>query len=466
VAQGAASKVKISIFLDEAENEPTSILRVQDNGRGITNTKRLLTWASRTSTDVHHRYGHGSKKCLTKWHKDYEAANGYVRFRTVDKRGNYGSLFTYRLPFRGLEHIPEEDADDETTLVPSGTEWCIYFRRSILANHGKSAKDLCNILKELLRTRYSRTYFYKTEFEISVKEGDTCISENSSVACWKTFEECLIEEVQKKNAIITFNKTISFAEGVIMRYTQYHLAEINGRKKFDLKSEFPTYGNKNQKCARVHIALCGRTIEIPYIWNFYSGYSAPHNDLNGLFGIVDFVSEVGEYANMPTPCTTKVSFYNQCPHYKKMAQILCDIHADLRNQKLVVAEPVMAAAAAAAAAAAVVPEPVMPAETAVQEPEVTPRILKISKSRPKTPKGVRIDVWNTYIGEDIAKHKCLCCKIETILTTRFECGHVLAVKNGGTDTIANLRPICGKCNKSMGAKNMRDYVIEHEYFIG
>ena len=28
----------------------------------------------------------------------------------------------------------------------------------------------------------------------------------------------------------------------------------------------------------------------------------------------------------------------------------------------------------------------------------------------KIPSKVRLDVWATYIGEDIAKHKCICCK--------------------------------------------------------
>jgi hypothetical protein len=44
-------------------------------------------------------------------------------------------------------------------------------------------------------------------------------------------------------------------------------------------------------------------------------------------------------------------------------------------------------------------------------------------------------IWNHYIGEDIIKHKCLCCKKVTISNTNFEVGHVIvadSVDGGGT----------------------------------
>jgi hypothetical protein len=82
------------------------------------------------------------------------------------------------------------------------------------------------------------------------------------------------------------------------------------------------------------------------------------------------------------------------------------------------------------------------------------------------PKHVRTIVWNHYIGEDIIKHKCLCCKKVTIMNTCFEVGHVLSEKNGGTHEINNLRPICGACNHSMGTENMVDYVVKYGLFIG
>ena len=88
------------------------------------------------------------------------------------------------------------------------------------------------------------------------------------------------------------------------------------------------------------------------------------------------------------------------------------------------------------------------------------------KKKQAIPKHVRNIVWNHYIGEDIIKHKCLCCKKVTITNTNFEVGHVLSETNGGTHEINNLRPICGACNHSMGTENMVDYVVKYGLFIG
>jgi 5-methylcytosine-specific restriction endonuclease McrA len=88
------------------------------------------------------------------------------------------------------------------------------------------------------------------------------------------------------------------------------------------------------------------------------------------------------------------------------------------------------------------------------------------KKKQSIPKNVRIIVWNHYIGEDIIKHKCLCCKKVVISNTNFEVGHVISEKNGGTHEINNLRPICFACNHSMGAENMIDFVVKYGLYIG
>jgi uncharacterized CHY-type Zn-finger protein len=88
------------------------------------------------------------------------------------------------------------------------------------------------------------------------------------------------------------------------------------------------------------------------------------------------------------------------------------------------------------------------------------------KKKQSIPKQVRVIVWNHYIGEDIIKHKCLCCKKVTITNTNFDVGHVLSEKNGGTHEINNLRPICGACNHSMGSENMIDFVVKYGLYIG
>lgn len=90
----------------------------------------------------------------------------------------------------------------------------------------------------------------------------------------------------------------------------------------------------------------------------------------------------------------------------------------------------------------------------------------IIRRRRHLPVSVRDSVWNHYIGEDINKHRCLCCKKVLITNRQFQVGHVISVKDGGTDEISNLRPICPPCNHSMGTKNMIDFVKSYGYYIG
>lgn len=101
-----------------------------------------------------------------------------------------------------------------------------------------------------------------------------------------------------------------------------------------------------------------------------------------------------------------------------------------------------------------------------QEEEKKKEKEESKKKKQSIPKQVRSIVWNHYIGEDIIKHKCLCCKKVTITNTNFDVGHVLSEKNGGTHEINNLRPICGACNHSMGSENMVDFVIKYGLYIG
>ena len=94
------------------------------------------------------------------------------------------------------------------------------------------------------------------------------------------------------------------------------------------------------------------------------------------------------------------------------------------------------------------------------------KIEELKRKKQVIPKQIRVIVWNHYIGEDIIKHKCLCCKKVAMSNTNFEVGHVLSEKNGGTHEINNLRPICGACNHSMGTENMVDFVVKYGLYIG
>lgn len=83
---------------------------------------------------------------------------------------------------------------------------------------------------------------------------------------------------------------------------------------------------------------------------------------------------------------------------------------------------------------------------------------KPSKSKKVVPSTVKRIVWNTYIGENIGKGKCYCCKLTDITQLSFHCGHIVSVINGGSTEIDNLKPICQNCNCSMGTKNMDEFI--------
>ena len=78
---------------------------------------------------------------------------------------------------------------------------------------------------------------------------------------------------------------------------------------------------------------------------------------------------------------------------------------------------------------------------------------------------LRIQVWDTYIGNKIGTHKCMCCNIIDIMQLQFQCGHIQAEYCGGETTIDNLRPICKSCNCSMRTTNMLEYMKTNKYTI-
>lgn len=72
------------------------------------------------------------------------------------------------------------------------------------------------------------------------------------------------------------------------------------------------------------------------------------------------------------------------------------------------------------------------------------------KPKQSIPKPLKDLVWDTYVGKQYGTGKCRCCWIAEIDSKSFECGHVKSEATGGKLTVSNLRPICGKCNRSMG----------------
>jgi 5-methylcytosine-specific restriction endonuclease McrA len=91
-------------------------------------------------------------------------------------------------------------------------------------------------------------------------------------------------------------------------------------------------------------------------------------------------------------------------------------------------------------------------------------IIQINKqpiAKKKIPCRLRTVVWNKYIGENIGKSLCMCCKDNFISCFKFHCGHVIAESNGGETTLENLRPICDDCNQSMQSMNMKEFAYKY-----
>jgi 5-methylcytosine-specific restriction endonuclease McrA len=86
--------------------------------------------------------------------------------------------------------------------------------------------------------------------------------------------------------------------------------------------------------------------------------------------------------------------------------------------------------------------------------------IKKTKRTRQLPKSVRLALWNNTFGECQGAGTCCCCG-RIITQQTFEAGHVHAQSLGGSDTIDNLRPICGPCNRSMGNTCMDEFISKY-----
>ena len=78
-----------------------------------------------------------------------------------------------------------------------------------------------------------------------------------------------------------------------------------------------------------------------------------------------------------------------------------------------------------------------------------------ASKRRKIPKGLKDDVWEKYNGKRY-NGKCYVCE-KPITSRNFDVGHNKAVTKGGKTRLSNLRPICRKCNSSMGTMSIERY---------
>ena len=72
------------------------------------------------------------------------------------------------------------------------------------------------------------------------------------------------------------------------------------------------------------------------------------------------------------------------------------------------------------------------------------------------PKAVREQVWLQYMGK-VYEGKCFIRWCENVINVYdFHCGHNVPESKKGKTNLANLRPICSRCNLSMGNKHTID----------
>lgn len=82
----------------------------------------------------------------------------------------------------------------------------------------------------------------------------------------------------------------------------------------------------------------------------------------------------------------------------------------------------------------------------------SPRATNIVIEKASIPKALREQVWITYAGR-VFHRKCLVPWCQNTMTVfDFHVGHDVPESQGGATELANLRPICSRCNLSMGSQ--------------
>lgn len=78
---------------------------------------------------------------------------------------------------------------------------------------------------------------------------------------------------------------------------------------------------------------------------------------------------------------------------------------------------------------------------------------------PNIPRSLQKQIWKTYNG-NVGSSKCFVCGAE-ITALEYECGHIIPRSKGGPNTVDNLLPICGNCNRSMSDTHLFEHVYTH-----
>jgi len=96
-----------------------------------------------------------------------------------------------------------------------------------------------------------------------------------------------------------------------------------------------------------------------------------------------------------------------------------------------------------------------PIDESVTKVAVAKKTVPRKKSISKV---LREKVWMKRNGRKL-DGKCYCCQ-KVITTNEFECGHIIPESKGGETALPNLEPICRTCNRSMGTRDMHEFMSE------
>ena len=86
--------------------------------------------------------------------------------------------------------------------------------------------------------------------------------------------------------------------------------------------------------------------------------------------------------------------------------------------------------------------------------------LDSPSEKEKIPRAIKLEVWFNY-AQNRREVDCWVNCGTKITIHSFHAGHVLAEAEGGQVRPINLRPICGRCNSSIGKRHMHDFVVNH-----
>lgn len=78
------------------------------------------------------------------------------------------------------------------------------------------------------------------------------------------------------------------------------------------------------------------------------------------------------------------------------------------------------------------------------------------KGRHKIPDIIKNKMWVRDFLDDNNIGQCFTCK-KKLAYHKAHCGHIISIKNNGSNEINNLVPTCQKCNSSIGENNMDEY---------